>query len=200
MLKVACLFVGIWPCVCACYCEYKFGLHLLWLWNARESCPGLLLIWYSHLLGGLTDDSWSEVSAVSSIYSFSLVLYFFPSSSISGACSWNGLFLWPLLEGDPRKSRVVVVAAKLTSSASSYPLFIYTPFLLGRHIHFLTQAYRNQASSTTLIFLSFILHPTPPLTRSLTGACYPSLICIPIKATHPSLHIHTTHTYPSCYS
>ena len=68
------------------------------------------------------------------------------------------------------------------------------------HTQFLTQTCRNQASSTTPIFLSFILHPTPSLTWSLTGACYPSLLHIPIKTTHPSLHIHTTHTHPSCYS
>ena len=37
------------------------------------------------------------------------------------------------------------------------------------HTHFLTQACRNQTSSTTPIFLSFILHPTPSLTWSLTG-------------------------------
>ena len=68
------------------------------------------------------------------------------------------------------------------------------------HTYFLTQACRNQASSTTPIFLSFILHPTPSLTWRLTGACYPSLLHILIKSTHPSLHIHTTHTHPSCYS
>ena len=68
------------------------------------------------------------------------------------------------------------------------------------HTHFLTQACRNQASSTTPIFLSFILHPTPSLTWSLTGACHPSLLHIPIKTIHQSPHIHTTHTYPSCYS
>ena len=81
-----------------------------------------------------------------------------------------------------------------------YPSFVYTPLSLGRHTHFLTRACRNQTSSTTPIFLSFILHPTPPLTWNLKGACYPSLFRIPIKATHPSLHIYTTHTYPSCYS
>ena len=74
-----------------------------------------------------------------------------------------------------------------------YPSFIYTPLSLGRHTHFLTQACRNQAFSTAPIFLSFILHPTPPLTWGLTGACYPSLFRILIKTTHPSLHIHTTH-------
>ena len=68
------------------------------------------------------------------------------------------------------------------------------------HTHFLTKACRNQASSTTPIFLLFILHPTSSLTWSLTGACYPSLLHIPIKTTHSSLHIHTTHTHPSCYS
>ena len=66
--------------------------------------------------------------------------------------------------------------------------------------HFLTQACKNQASSTTPIFLSFILHPTPLLTWSLTGACPPSLFRILIKTTHPSFRIHTTHTHPSCYS
>ena len=62
-----------------------------------------------------------------------------------------------------------------------YPSFIYPPLSLGRHTHFLTQACRNQASSTTPIFLSFILHPTPSLTWSLAGACYPSLLHIPIN-------------------
>ena len=49
------------------------------------------------------------------------------------------------------------MAAKLTSSASPYPSFIYLLLSLGRHTHFLTQACRNQAFSTTPIFLSFIL-------------------------------------------
>ena len=142
---------------------------------------------------------WSLYSFIH-LFVFFGALFFFPSSSVSDACSWNGLFLWSLLEGDPRKFGVVVVAAELTSSASPYSSFIYAPFFLGRHTHFLTQACRNQASSTAPIFLSFILHPTPPLTWGLPGACYPSLFRIPIKTTHPSPHIHTTHTYPSCYS
>ena len=74
-----------------------------------------------------------------------------------------------------------------------YPSFVYTPLSLGRHTHFLTRACRNQTSSTTPIFLSFILHPTPPLTWNLKGACYPSLFRIPVKTTHLSLHIHTIH-------
>ena len=81
-----------------------------------------------------------------------------------------------------------------------YPSFIYPPFSLGHHTHFLIQACRDQASSITPTFLPFILHPTPPLTWSLTGACHPSLLHIPIKATHSSPHIHATHTYLSCYS
>ena len=45
-----------------------------------------------------------------------------------------------------------------------YPSFIHPPLSLGRHTHFLTQACRNQTSSSTPIFLSFILHPTLSLT------------------------------------
>ena len=124
---------------------------------------------------------WSLRSFIYSFVFFGAL--FFPSSSVSGACSWNGLFLWSLLEGNPRKFGVVVVAAKLISLASPYPSFVYPPLSLGRHTHFLAQACRNQASSTTPIFLSSILHPTPSLTWSLTGACYPSLFLIPIETT-----------------
>ena len=98
------------------------------------------------------------------------------------------------------------MVAKLTSSASPYPLFVYPPLSLGRHTHFLTQACRNQASSTIPIFLSFILHPTPSLTWSLTGACHPSLLHIPIKTTPQALIsiqpipiLHATHNHVLLY-
>ena len=70
------------------------------------------------------------------------------------------------------------------------------PLSLGRHTHSLTQACGNQASFTTPIFLSFILHPTPSLTWSLTGACHPSFLRIPVKTTHPSPPC-PYHPYPS---
>ena len=89
--------------------------------------------------------------------------------------------------------RVVNLILMFFSLYPPYPSFIYTPLSLGRHTHFLTQACKNPAFSTAPIFLSFILHPTPPLTWSLAGACYPSLFRIPLKTTYPSLHIHTTH-------
>ena len=105
---------------------------------------------------------------------------------------------------------LVLVVLSLLIHCSVLLLFLVFFFFFFLFLHFSplflafsgeeTRACRNQASSTTPIFLSFILHLTPSLTWSLTGACYPSLLHIPIETTHPSFHIHTTHTHPSCYS
>ena len=149
---------------------------LLRLWNAWKSWGWLHWIWFTHLLRKFMDDSWSgfyEIFLYSFIFFCALFLLL---PLFLDICPWYASIFSSLPERDPRKSGVVVMAAKLTSSASPYPLFIYPPLSLGCHTHFLTQAYRNQASSTAPIFLSFILHPTPPLTWSLPGACYPSLL------------------------
>ena len=123
-------------------------------------CPGIMpRVAFDSIFPPARRTHWwfMKWSLRSFIYSFVFFgALFFPSSSVSGACSWNGLFLWSLLEGNPRKFGVVVVAAELTSSASPYSSFIYAPFFLGRHTHFLTQACRNQASSTAPIFSSLL--------------------------------------------
>ena len=161
---------------------------LWWLWNAWESWGWLHWIWFTHLLKRFMDDSWSgffEISLYSFIFFRALFLLL---SLFLDIRPWYASIFSSLPERDPRKSGVVVMAAKLTSSASPYLSFIYPLLSLGRHTHFLTQAYGNQVSSTS------------PLTWGLPGAFYPSLFRISIKTTHPSLHIHTTHVYPSCYS
>ena len=66
------------------------------------------------------------------------------------------------------------MAAKLTSSASPYLSFIYPPLSLGRHTHFLTQAYGNQVSSTSPLtgvsrvhsILHSFAYPLKPLTQA----------------------------------
>ena len=76
------------------------------------------------------------------------------------------------------------------------------PSILGIFWRGDSLACRNQASSTTPIFLSFTLHPTPSFTWSLTGACYPSSFTYPLKPlTQASISIqpipilHATHNH-----
>ena len=146
---------------------------LLWLWNVWESWGWLHLIWFTHLLGRFMDDSWSGFSDI-----FLYLFIFFHALFLLlplflDIRQWYASIFSSLLERDPRKSGVVVMIVKLTSSASLYPSFIYPPLSLGHNTHFLTQACRNQASSTTPIFLSFILHLTP-LAYMESHGCMPS--------------------------
>ena len=74
-----------------------------------------------------------------------------------------------------------------------YPSFIYTPFSLGRHTHFLTQAYRNLASSTALILLSSFSIPLHHLHGVLRVHVIPHSFAYPLNPlTKASISIRPT--------
>ena len=65
----------------------------------KDYIHGCIWCGFSHLIRGLTNHSGSEAFEVSFISSFSFVLCFFPSSSVSYTGSWNALFFSSLPMG-----------------------------------------------------------------------------------------------------
>ena len=148
-------------------------------------------------------------------YSFSSThcFFYFPCFLISV----HGMhpFSHPCSKEILEKSGVVVMAAKLTSSASPYPFsFIIHRFIQYAYVpivHLSTSLSRSSYPfpHSSLRESSIPHHTHLPLIHSPSnflaymeshGACHPSLLHIPIKTTHSSPHVHTTHTYPSCHS
>ena len=90
----------------------------------------------------------------SCIYSLCSVLL---SSSALDIRPWYASIFSSLLEGDPRKSGVVVIAAKLTSSASPYPFsfiihrFIQHAYVLIHHSTPIPVYLHHAQTSTHLI-------------------------------------------------
>ena len=117
-----------------------------------------------------------------------LLRSFFSTSLVSWRPSWYGSIFSSLLERDPRKHGVVVMAAKLTSSASPYPFsfvirrfiqyayipIVYPPTSLSRSSYSFPRSSLQESSILHHTHLSLVHSPSHSLAYMEFHGCMPS--------------------------